>query len=141
MVSLMPRISAQPAQMKLSPNDIAVWSIVGMDLDQLVTDEIVLGYNPEAVNITTITFGSGLVVNPNQPPSISIDRELGVIRIRSDDGAPLHFRSGGEIAHIAIQAVLPGDSPLTISKLDLARPDGRVVAATVTGAKARVDFN
>lgn len=137
----MPRISAQPANMRLTPNDVAVWSLVGMDLDELVTDEIVLEYNPEAIEITALTFGSGLVVDPNLPPSIRIDRETGVIRIRSENDEPLHFRSGGEIAHVAFQAVLPGDSPLSISKLDLARPDGRLIAATITGARASVDFH
>lgn len=137
---LTPRIAAQPSSMSLSPNDVAVWSLVGMDLDGLVTDEIILAYNPETIDVTALTFGSGLVVDPNLPPSIMIDREEGTITIRSETG-PLHFRSGGEIAHVAFQAVLPGDTPLAISKLDLTRPDGRMIAATITGARATVDFD
>ncbi|MDX1584595.1 MAG: hypothetical protein R3338_13445, partial [Thermoanaerobaculia bacterium] len=140
-IALSPRISAQPANQILAPNDVAIWSLVGMDLDGLVTDEIVLEYNPEAIDVTALSFGSGLDIDPNLPPSTSIDRENGIIRIRSDGGEPLRFRSGGEIAHIAFMAVLPGDSPLVISKLDLERPDGKLVAATVTGARASVDFS
>lgn len=139
-ITLAPRISAQPAMMQLAPNDVAVWSLVGMDLDGLSTGEIVLEFNPQAIAITALSFGSGLQVDPEMPPSTSIDRQNGVIRIRSEDGSPLRFRSGGEIAHIAFQAVLPGESPLILSSLDLVRPDGRVVAANVTGARANVDF-
>jgi general secretion pathway protein D len=137
---LTPRIAAQPAFLDLAPGDVAVWSVVGMDLDGLGTGEIELHYDPASVEVTAMTFGSAMIVDPNHPPTTTVDSTSGVIRIVSDDGEPLRFRSGGEILHLAVRAVLPGDSSLVVSKLDLAHRNGRSVAATVTGGRASIEF-
>jgi general secretion pathway protein D len=139
-VQLTPRIAAQPAFLDLAPGDVAVWTVVGMDLDGLGTGEIELHYDPAAVEITAMTFGSAMIVDPNFPPTTTVDSTNGVIRIVSDDGEPLRFRSGGEILHLALRAVLPGDSSLIVSKLDLSRKGGQKVVANITGGRASIDF-
>jgi general secretion pathway protein D len=137
---LTPRIAAQPAFLDLAPGDVAVWSVVGMDLDGLGTAEIELHYDPAAVEVTAMTFGSAVIVDPNLPPTTTVDSTSGVIRIVSDDGEPLRFRSGGEILHLAVRAVLPGDSSLVVSKLDLSRKGGQKVVANITGGRASIEF-
>ena len=136
---LAPRLSPQPASMKLGPGESKLWTIVGMDLDGLTTSELVLQFDSRHMDVTDVAFGPALAVNPQLPPVVTINRDMGTIRITSTDGKPLAFVSGGEVLSIRVHGGLAGETFLVVANPELRDGRGRVVQAAITGGRAHID--
>ena len=133
-----PRISPQPAAMAIGPGEQKTWTIVGMDVAGLTTDTFVLRYDAHALEIMDVAFGPSFGVNPLKPPVVTIDRAAGLVRIASSDGGPLRFNSGGELLHLRVLGGTTGDTSLVVDIPQLKNGSGDVVAAAVSGGRARV---
>jgi hypothetical protein len=115
-----------------------MWTVVGMDLQGLTTESVVLRYDPSAMDIMDVSFGPALEIDLRTPPVVTTDRSAGLIRIVSSDGKPLTFRSGGEILILRVLGGGPGDTALVVDIPQLKNAGGDVVMAAVTGGRARV---
>jgi general secretion pathway protein D len=136
---LTPRISPQPVHLSVKPGEMRTWSVVGMDLDGLTTNQILLHFDPRTIYVTEVSFGPAMEIDPKTPPVVTIDSTKGVIRISSSNATkPLRFASGGELAVLRVQGGLAGDTFLVLDIPDLRNGRGEVVPATVTGGRARV---
>ncbi len=133
-----PRISPQPASLAIGPGEQKMWAVIGMDLQGLTTESVVLRYDARAMDIMDVSFGPALEIDPRTPPIVTSDRGNGLVRIVSSDGKPLTFRSGGEILVLRVLGGGPGDTSLIVEIPQLKNADGDVVMAAVTGGRARV---
>lgn len=133
-----PRIAAEPFKMSFKPGEEKSWTLVGMDLDGLTTNQLVLHYNPQALDITDVSLGEAVVVDASKPPVINVDPASGTVRISSSDGQPLQFTGGGNIAAIRARGGLTGDSYLVIETPAFKNARGEGVAASVSGGHAIV---
>jgi hypothetical protein len=137
---LTPRIQPQPMRLAFKAGEEKMWNVVGMDLDGLTTQQIMLHYDPRTIDVSEVVFGPALVVDPKSPPVATIDREHGTVRITSSNGKPLQFyNGGGDIASLRVRGGSPGDTYLVLENPNLTNGNGTVVNASVTGGRARVD--
>jgi general secretion pathway protein D len=136
---LNPRIGPQPMRLSMSPGQEKLWSIVGMDLDGLTASTITLHFDPHTIDVSEVAFGPAMQIDVKTPPTATIDREKGTIKISSTDGGPLRFNSGGDIAALRVRGVLNGETYLVLENPDLKNSSGSVVAATVGGGHAKVE--
>ncbi|HUJ14072.1 MAG TPA: secretin N-terminal domain-containing protein [Thermoanaerobaculia bacterium] len=137
--ALEPRISPQPVHLALSPGEEKLWNVVGMDLDGLTSSQLTLHYDPQALQVSDVAFGSALNVNPLAPPVVSINSKLGVITISSSDGKPLVFNSGGEIATLRVRGGATGQTNLVVEVPELKNGQGALVASEISGGLAKVE--
>ncbi len=135
---LLPRISPQPSSIELGPGESRLWNIVGMDLDGLNAPELVLHFNPRAMDVTDISVGSALRVDPATPPVITVDRTAGTIRVKSSNGKPLEFVGGGDVLAIRVHSGAPGEAFLVLKDPEFRTPGGKNVVAAVAGGRARI---
>jgi general secretion pathway protein D len=137
---LSPRIQPQPMRLAFKPGEEKMWNVVGMDLDGLTTQQIMLHYDPRTLDVSEVVFGPALVVDPKTPPVATIDREHGTVRIISSNGKPLQFyNGGGDIAQLRVRGGAPGETYLVLENPNLTNGNGAVVNASVSGGRARVD--
>jgi general secretion pathway protein D len=133
-----PRISPQPASLAIGPGEQKLWTVVGMDLQGLTTESIVLRYDKSAMTVMDVSFGPALEIDLRTPPVVTSDQTNGLVRIVSSDGKPLTFRSGGEILVLRILGGGTGDTALVVDIPQMKNANGDVVMAAVTGGRARV---
>lgn len=137
---LAPRIQPQPMRLSFKPGEEKMWNVVGMDLDGLTTTQLLLHYDPHTLDVSEVVFGPAMAVDPKTPPVATIDREHGTVRITSSNGKPLQFNNGGgEIAALRVRGSASGESYLVLENPNLTNGSGAVVAASVSGGRARVD--
>jgi general secretion pathway protein D len=137
---LAPRIQPQPMRLAFKPGEEKMWSVVGMDLDGLTTEQIVMHYDPKTIDVSEVVLGPAMVVDPKAPPVATIDREHGTVRITSSNGKPLQFyNGGGDIASLRVRGAAPGDTYLVLENPNLTNGNGAVVNASVSGGRAKVD--
>ena len=134
---LAPRIGPQPANLSLKPGEAKLWHVVGMDLDGLAAPEIVLHFNPRAMNVTDVSVGTAIAVDPAMPPVVTVDRASGTIRVKSSDGKPLSFVGGGDVLLMRVHGGATGDTFLVMQNPEFTR-DGQTVVAAVAGGRAKV---
>lgn len=139
MAGLAPRLAPQPASLALGPGESKLWNIVGMDLEGLTATGLLLTYDARHMEITDVSFGPALLINPQQPPSVIINRDLGTIRITPTDGKPLQFVSGGEVLSLRVHGGLAGETFLIVGDPQFRDVKGTPVTAVVAGGRARVD--
>ncbi|HEX6096698.1 MAG TPA: secretin N-terminal domain-containing protein [Thermoanaerobaculia bacterium] len=135
---LAPRLAPQPSSISLKPGESRLWNIVGMDIDGLNAPELVLHFNPRAMDVTDVSVGAALKVDPALPPVVTVDRTAGTIRVKSSDGKPLQFISGGEVLALRVHGGVTGETFLVMKDPELRTPAGTNVVAAVAGGKARV---
>jgi general secretion pathway protein D len=133
------RIEAQPGHLGIKPGEMKTWSVVGMDLDGLSTDEILLHYDPRTMAVMDVSLGNALRIDPAQPPAVVLDSGNGLVRISSSNGKPLLFQSGGDIATLRVQGGLSGETFLVVDIHDIHNARGETVTAQVVGGRAKVD--
>jgi general secretion pathway protein D len=137
---LAPRIQPQPMRMSFKPGEEKLWNVVGMDLDGLTTQQLMLHYDPRTLDVSEVIFGAAMVIDPKTPPVTTIDREHGSIRITSSNGKPLQFNNGGgDIASLRVRGGAPGETYLVLENPGLTNGTGAVVTASVSGGHAKVD--
>jgi general secretion pathway protein D len=133
-----PRIAAQPATIALKPGEERLWPLVAMDVEGLSTNQIVMHYDPMAMNVAEVSFGPAMKVDPAKPPVVTIDSEHGIIRVTSSDGLPLKFNAGGDLAALRVRGGASGDTFLVIDDPRLKNIRGEAVASSVSGGHAAV---
>jgi len=138
-VAASPRIAAQPAQISLKPGEERLWPLVAMDVEGLSTNQIVMHYDPQAMNVADVSFGPAMKIDPQKPPVVTIDGEHGLIRVTSSDGQPLRFNSGGDLAALRVRGGMTGDTFLVIDDPHIKNIRGEAVASTVSGGRAKVE--
>jgi general secretion pathway protein D len=137
---LAPRIQPQPIHLAFKPGEEKIWDVVGMDLDGLTTNQILLHYNPMTIDVSEVVFGPAISIDLKTPPVATIDREHGTVRITSSNGKPLQFNNGGgSIASLRVRGGSPGDTYLVLEDPHLTNGAGSVVNASVSGGRAKVD--
>ncbi|HJT17985.1 MAG TPA: cohesin domain-containing protein, partial [Thermoanaerobaculia bacterium] len=136
---LAPRISPQPARLAFKPGEEKLWNVVGMDLDGLTSSQLTLRYDPQALDVSDVTFGPALQVDPKAPPVVNINQKLGTVTISTSDGKPLAFNSGGEIATLRVRGGATGETVLVVDVSDLKNGQGALVASEVSGGRAKVE--
>jgi general secretion pathway protein D len=134
-----PRIAAQPAKISLKPGEEKMWPLVAMDVDGLSTNQIVMHYDPQAMEVADVSFGPAMKIDPMKPPIVTIDKAGGSIRITSSDGLPLRFAAGGDLAALRVRGGMTGDTYLVIDNPGLKNGRGEKVASTVSGGQAKVE--
>jgi len=137
--NLSPRMGPQPMRLNLKPGEERIWTIVGMDLDGLTTDQMLLHFDSHTLDVSEVSFGPAMQINITKPPVVSIDRAAGTIKITSSDGGPLRFTSGGDIAALRVRGVLSGETYLVLENPDLKNGKGTIVASTIAGGHAKVE--
>jgi general secretion pathway protein D len=135
---LTPRLAPQPSTISLGPGESKVWEVIGMDLDGLSAQQLVLRFNPRAMAVTDVNIGSALIVNAAAPPIVSINQNAGTITITQGDGKPLHFSGGGQVLALRVSGGLTGETFLVLENPDLHTAAGQSIAAAVAGGRARV---
>lgn len=137
---LAPRIGPQPVHLAFQPGEEKTWSVVGMDLDGLTAQQLMLHYDPQTLDVSDVIFGPAIVVDPKAPPVATIDREHGTVRITSSDGKPLQFyNGGGDIASLRVRGGAPGGSYLVLENPNLTNGSGAVINASVSGGQVKVN--
>jgi len=135
---LAPRIAPQPATITLSPGETKLWNVIGMDLAGLFANELVFRFDPRAMDVTDVVLGSALAVNPAMPPVVTVSRDRGTISVKSSDGKPLSFVSGGDVLVLRVHGGLTGETFLVMENPDLRTASGAGIAAAVSGGRAKV---
>lgn len=135
---LAPRIAPQPATMALGPGESKLWNVIGMDLDGLSTDHLVFRFDPRSLTVSDVQLGSALVVNAAAPPAVNIDSNNGTVTVRSTDGKPLQFASGGQVLALRVLGGAPGETFLVMDNTDLRNSDGKNVVAAIAGGRVKV---
>jgi general secretion pathway protein D len=135
---LSPRIAPQPSSITLKPGESRLWNIVGMDIDGLNAPELVFNFNPRAMDVTDVSVGSAVKVNPSLPPVITVDRTAGTIRVKSSNGKPLQFISGGDVLALRVHGGVTGETFLVMKDPELRTPAGTNVVAAVASGRAKV---
>ncbi|MEO8381728.1 MAG: secretin N-terminal domain-containing protein [Acidobacteriota bacterium] len=133
-----PRIGPQPSVIALGPGESRLWSVVGMDLDGLTANELVLHFNPRAMDVTDVLVGSAISVDPSLPPVITVDRETGTIRVKGSSGKPLRFIGGGDVLLIRVHGGVSGETFLVMQNPEFQASGGQSVVAAVAGGRAKV---
>ncbi len=136
---LSPRISPQPVHLSLRSGEEKLWTVVGMDLDGLSTNRIVLHYDPRTLDVSEVLFGPALAIDIKVPPVVVIDRNGGTIKITSSNGQPLLFKGGGDIAMLRVHGGIGGETFLVLENPDLKNGHGDTVASAVSGGRAKVE--
>ena len=136
---LAPRLGPQPASITLTPGESKVWNVVGMDLDGLTAPELLFHFNPVAMDVSDISLGSAIAIDPSRPPAVTVDRNAGTIRVRPTDGEPLRFVGGGVVLAIRVHGGLSGETLLVMENPSLRNGAGQLVTAAVAGGRARVN--
>lgn len=134
-----PRIAPQPMTVSLKPGQETIWNVVGMDLAGLQTTELTLRYDPRAMDISAVSFGDALEINPQIPPVANIDSATGTIRIRSSNGDPLRFRAGGDVVAFRVRGGVTGETYLVLDATELLDRSGARVAVAIAGGRANVE--
>ncbi|HKS24853.1 MAG TPA: secretin N-terminal domain-containing protein [Thermoanaerobaculia bacterium] len=137
-VAAVPRIAAQPAKIALKPGEEKIWPLVAMDVEGLKTNQLVLHYDPQAMEVADVSFGPAMKFDVQKPPIVTIDAQHGSIRIASSDGLPLAFASGGDLAALRVRGGMTGDTYLIIDTPGLKNGRGETVASTVSGGQVKV---
>ncbi len=135
---LAPRMAPQPSTINLSSGETKLWSVIGMDLAGLTAPELSLRYDPRAMDVMDISIGNAIAVNPALPPIVTVNRDNGTILVKSSDGKPLSFISGGEVLVLRVHGGLSGDTFLVMNPPDLHAMNGASVAAAISGGRAKV---
>ena len=135
---LAPRIAPQPSTIALQPGQSKMWSVVGMDLDGLNAQELVLHFNPRAMNVTDVSVGSAIAVNPALPPIVTVDANSGTIRVKSSDGKPLQFIGGGDVLILRVHGGNTGETFLVMQNPEFRNGGGETIVAAVAGGRAKV---
>ena len=135
---LAPRIAPQPSTIALGPGESKVWEVIGMDLEGLTAAQLVLRFNPQAMNVTDVGLGSGLQVDATAPPSVNVDRANGTITVRPTNGKPLTFNGAGQVLAIRVHGGLTGDTFLVMDDPAFRTAAGQSVTAAVAGGRAPV---
>jgi general secretion pathway protein D len=133
-----PRVGPQPMTLAVKPGEEHLWTLVGMDLDGLSTDTMILRFDPNSLMITDVSFGQAMAIDIRTPPAVVISRDTGTIKITSSDGKPLRFNSGGDILSMRVRGGTPGESFLVVDQPKFRNQRGEAVASTVTGGRLRV---
>ncbi len=110
-----------------------------MDLDGLTASEISLRFDPHAIEVSEVTFGPAINVDPKMPPVVTINRELGKVTIAASDGKLLMFSGGGDIATLRVRGAGMGESFLVMENPSLKNGRGELVASEVSGGRAKVE--
>ena len=135
---LAPRIGPQPSTISLQAGQSKLWNVVGMDLDGLNAQELVLHFNPRAMNVTDVSVGTAIAVNPALPPIVTIDQNSGTIRVKSSDGKPLQFVGGGDVLLLRVHGGVTGDTFLVMQNPEFRTGGGETVVAAIAGGRAKV---
>jgi general secretion pathway protein D len=135
---LAPRLGPQPAAITLGPGQSRVWNIIGMDLDGLSAQELVLHFNPRAMDVTDVSVGPALAVDPALPPVVTVDHATGTIRLKSSNGKPLQFVSGGDVLLIRVHGGATGETFLVMQNPDFQTAKGESIVAAVAGGRVKV---
>jgi general secretion pathway protein D len=135
---LAPRIAPQPSTLALKPGESKMWNIVGMDLDGLNAQELVLHFNPRAMEITDVSVGNAIAVDPAMPPIVTVDRNTGTVRVKSSDGKPLQFVGGGDVLLLRVHGGATGDAFLIMQNPEFHTGTGESIVAAVAGGRAKV---
>jgi general secretion pathway protein D len=135
---LAPRIAPQPASLSLGAGESKVWQIIGMDLEGLSAEKLVVRYNPQGINVSEVGLGSALQFDPSTPPSVSVDHDHGTITVRSTNGKPLAFSGGGQVLTVRVHGGMTGDTFMVMDNPDFHTASGQSVTAAVAGGRARV---
>jgi len=135
---LAPRIAPQPATIALSAGETKMWNVVGMDLDGLTAQELVLHFNPRAMDVTDVSVGNAVLVDPALPPVVTVDRTNGTIRVKSSNGKPLELVGGGDVLLLRVHGGVSGDTFLVMQNPELQSRNGQPVVAAVAGGRAKV---
>jgi general secretion pathway protein D len=133
-----PRIGAQPTKISLKPGEERMWPLVAMDVEGLSTNQILMHYDPQAMDVADVSFGPALRFDPAKPPIVTINKANGSVRITSSDGLPLRFAAGGDLAALRVRGGMVGETYLVIDTPGLKNARGEVVASTVSGGQAKV---
>jgi general secretion pathway protein D len=136
---LAPRLAPQPASIDLKPGEEKVWNVVGMDVDGLQADSITMHFDPNALYVEDVTFGSAIVVDPKTPPIARIDRDKGLITLMSTTGKPLVFRAGGNVADIRVHGGITGNTVLVLDNPNLHNAAGAAIESAISGGRAKVE--
>ncbi len=136
---LAPRIAPQPATLTLRAGQEATWTVVGMDIAGLSTDNLSFRYDPRSIEVEEVMFGPSISFDPKKPPVATVDSTNGIVKISSSDGKPLSFVSGGELLMFRLRGVLAGDAVLVFDSPELKNARGQVVLASISGGRARVE--
>jgi hypothetical protein len=83
-------------------------------------------------------LGPALQIDDIAPPVVSIDRANGIITLRSTDGGPLRFATGGEVVGLKIRGGAAGESFLVLDAIEFHSADGLAVAALVQGGRIAI---
>ena len=134
-----PRMGAEPVTLKVKPGEQRVWNIIGMDLEGLNTDSLVLHYDSSAMDVSEVVFGGAMKIDPRTPPVATINRDTGTIKIVSSDGKPLQFLSGGDVIGLRLRGGKSGETSLVIEPPELRDTAGTNVMTAVTGGRAQVE--
>jgi hypothetical protein len=132
-------MGAEPVTLKVKPGEQKLWNIIGMDLEGLNTDSIVLHYDSRAMDVSEVVFGSAMNIDPRTPPVATINRDTGTIKITSSDGKPLQFVSGGDVIGLRLRGGKSGQTSLVIEPPELRNTAGTNVMTAVTGGRAQVE--
>jgi general secretion pathway protein D len=135
---LAPRIAPQPSTISLSPGETKLWSVIGMDLAGLTASQLSLRYDPRAMDVTDISVGTAIAVNPALPPVVTVNRDSGTILVKSSDGKPLTFISGGEVLVLRVHGGVSGDTFLVMDSPELRAANGVAIPAAISGGRAKV---
>jgi general secretion pathway protein D len=136
---LAPRISPQPVNLSMKAGERKIWTVVGMDLDGLSTDSISFRYDPRSLVVEEVMFGPAMSIDAKSPPIATIDSTGGTVRIKSSDGKPLSFRSGGELLVLRLQGITAGDATLVLDSPELKNAKGQIVLGAISGGRARIE--
>jgi len=135
---LSPRIAPQPSTITLGPGESKIWTIVGMDLDGLQAEELVLHFNAKSMDVTDVMVGQALLVDPSVPPVVTVDHNTGTIRVKSSNGKPLRFVGGGDVLAIRVHGGISGETFLVMQNPEFQTAGGKPIVAAVAGGRAKV---
>ncbi len=136
---LSPRVGPQPSTFAVKVGEEKLWHVVGMDLDGLTAHDLVLHFDPRALDVSQVLFGNALVVDPQSPPAATIDIDNGEIRISPTNGKPLAFNGGGDVLALRVRGGVTGDTIIVMENPGFRNAAGEMVAADVTGGRANVN--
>ena len=74
---LAPRIAPQPATISLGPGESRVWNVDRHGPRRPDRAELVFRFDPRAMDVTDVSVGSALAVDPTLPPIVTVDRDAG----------------------------------------------------------------
>src|SRR5262249_24059291 len=69
---LNPRIGPQPMRLSVAPGQEKLWTIVGMDLDGLTTNQLMLHFDPRTLDVSEVIFGQAMQIDVKTPPVATI---------------------------------------------------------------------